>query len=341
MEYFTSAENHSYYHWQLELLIESFKEIQLEKNIVVSLSKSNSFQNPLFLNNIIKHKRIQGYENIGNIRGHDPLNKLYSLLWTLRSGLIKQPLFYLPTDVVIRSEPDIQFGEYPEFVFYPDPFFTIDTAEKAVGPFWKWINKEKADYKQKWVPTNSLFAISNIPETFFHFVIHRAELFAVQQLLNNQPIWDQTIYLALATSLSDHIKNIYCRAEYSLMSNLLDGTNTPFISYAKGMLPIFHKSMFTYANIAHASFGNPIQILSENFPSPNANHVSILARKSLNQANAATAAAAAATAATAATTISTAISTATATSTSTSTATSTSTINSVGTSDGIATVNVE
>ena len=58
MEYFVSAGNKAYYHWQLELLIQSFKEYGIEDKLVVAISSSEDPLYKNFCNNLKNHKRI-------------------------------------------------------------------------------------------------------------------------------------------------------------------------------------------------------------------------------------------------------------------------------------------
>lgn len=277
MEYFVTCENHPYYSWQLELLIESFKNIGCQNDLLISLSHTDASMN--YGSNLIAHNRINGFENIGVRRGCNQLNKIYNLLWSLQAGHIKQPLVYMQPDMVLRNPVVVEFVNlYPEFLFYPDPFFTFEQAEKEIGPFSKWLNK---NYKLQWIPISDFFIINKIPIELFVFIINRAELLAMHQLMENRPIHKNTVRAAFATSFSEYIENIFCRGDYSLVSQILDGINSPVISYEKGLLPDFHKLMFSYQAPAYISFGDPIKILSELYPTPNALYISKIATKKL------------------------------------------------------------
>lgn len=278
MEYLVSAESHPYYHWQIELLVQSFRKTHQEKNLLVVLTESNAPQSVRFNNLIESLPRIQGFQNLGKIRGHEPLNNLYCLQWAVQAGLIQQPFTWLiQPDVVLRHPLDPTFKDYSECFFYPDVFFSFNEAAK-IGPFWEWLGKEKSDYQSRWMPIGNIMIFSKLPVDIFPLFSHRAELLATHQLIEDKPISNKTIYLAVATVLSEYSDHIFCKGDYTLASGMLEGTESYFISYEQGMLPNFHKSMFSYAAPNYVAFGNPLQILSENFPSPNAFHVSCLAK---------------------------------------------------------------
>jgi len=280
MEYFVSVESHPYYCWQLELLIESFKENKLSNALVVVMSELDAPQN--IGKNLIEHKRLHGYQNIGDARGYKPLSPIYNLFWTLQSKQLEQPFVYMQPDMVLRSEPNIQFSNYPEFIFSPDPFFTFEKAEAEIGPFCKWLN---SDYSLNWLPLGSIFVANKIPIELFNLVAMRVELLAIKQLIDNKPISNLTIKTAFSTVLSDYSENISCHGDYSLVSDIMDGTNSSFISYENGLLPDFHKSMFLYSTSSHIAFGDPIKILSNTSTTPNSHYVSILAGKNLQSRN--------------------------------------------------------
>ena len=279
MNYFVNSENHPYYHWQLELLIESFKYNKCEESLLITVAENDNTK--YNCNNFVNHKRLVGYQNIGKMRGYLPLNELYGLMWATASDQIQQPFALIQPDVVLRSPLDISFASYSELIFYPDPFFTLDLAAKEVGPFWEWTKKNKSDYESKWISLSSILVFSKIPIEIFQMVVKQAELFIVQQLINGQEIWKHTCRLALATIISEFADQISCRGDYSLVEEAMGGGNSYFISYEKGILPDFHKSMFSYLSPNYVSMGDPLKILAEKSICPNAHYLSNLAKRTL------------------------------------------------------------
>jgi hypothetical protein len=282
MEYLVSAENTPYQQWQLELLIESFKHHNCEKDLLVCLSESDTPIHPSYWRNISDHKRIQGHENIGKTRGYKGLNALYDLSWAVQNKWITQPFAFIPTDVVLKEKLNVGLqSEYPEIVFNPSPFFTLESAEEAVGPFWEVTNKNKADYESVWVPLGPIIIFNKIPEDLFSRAIILAERLALKQLLRNQQIWEHTAKLAWAMNLSDFVSNLLLRGDYKLTMNMLESGNSPFIHYEHGLPPVFNKVMFQYPEPDFISFGDPFEILAANSPTRNAHFISELAKKSL------------------------------------------------------------
>lgn len=282
MEYLVSAENMPYQQWQLELLIESFKYHKCEKDLLLCLAESDAPTHPLFWRNISNHQRIQAHENIGKIRGYKGLNALYDLFWAVQNKWITQPFAYIPTDVVLKNKLNIQFQpDVSEIIFSPSPFFTLDLAEEVVGPFWEVTEKTKADYEVSWMPLGPIMIFNNIPEEFFERAIILAEKLALQQLLRKQPIWEHTATLAWSMNLSDYVRQLSLRGDYTLTMTMLDSSNSPFIHYEHGLPPVFNKAMFRYAAPDFVAFGDPFEILAENSPTESSHFISELAKKSL------------------------------------------------------------
>ena len=282
MDYLVSVENTPYYHWQLELLIESFKRHSCEDNLLICLAASDASANPMFWKNLPEHKRIQGHENIGKIRGFGPLNNLYSIMWANQFDWIKQPFASIPPDVVLYKPLTIYFSDYPEIIFSPSPFFTVDAAEDAVGPFWELSQKEKAFYEQSWIPMGSITLFNNIPAYIFERTTILAEKLALYQLLDGREIWEHTDKLAWAMNLADFIGQIKFTGDYSLSMTMLNEGDSPFIHYEHGLPPVFNKTMFQYSPPNFVSFGDPYAILAENSPTQSAHFISQLAQTLLD-----------------------------------------------------------
>jgi hypothetical protein len=285
MDYFLNIDNTPYYQWQTELLIESFKEKKCSNDLFLALTNSTntSFLNNNFTKNIFSHNRTYSFDDIGSKKGFPELNKFICLANCITKKLIKQPFFVLEPDVVLHNNIDMLFSKnYCEFIFAIDPFFTLESAEENVGPFWEWFNLEKDNLESNWVPLGECYAFNNIPDGFFYKVIKDAEKMALHQLLNQKNIWSRTVELSLAMNLSNNITNISCRGDYKIVAPVMFSSESYFISYKDGILPSFHKSMFKYNPPNYVSFGDPIKILSENTFSPNAKYISNLAKKSIS-----------------------------------------------------------
>ena len=276
MHYLVSFENQPEYQWQIELLLESFKKHNLSHDLLLSVVKSDLPSNPLFCRNLSNHEKTIGFDNIGKLRGYDKLNKYYNLMWTQMAGVINQPVMLIDTDVVLKNPVQYIFDLFPQFIFSPDLDFNFDLVASSVGNFWEWLDKDKEFFVKNWIPLGSASIFSYIPFHVFFQIIERIEFLAVKQLLEKKPIWEHTDKLGLISVMLDNLNNINCKGEYSLVSPVF-GSDANFVSYEKGIPPTFHKFMFKFSDEMFISFGDPIDILSKTFPSPNASYLAEIA----------------------------------------------------------------
>ena len=282
MDYFVNVENTPYYQWQLELLIESFKKNEIEDKLFIAISTDERVKiNKDFYTNISSHKRIIFVKNVGEEKGFSSLNLPYSLHVAIEKDLISQPFTVIEPDMVLNHEIKMEATDTADFLFDVDPFFTLENAEKNVGNFCEWFGKDREKIKKDWFPIGICYALNNFPKHFFYKVTKDAEKLALHQLLQGNKIWSNTVKLSLALNLADNLSKINARGTYDLVSQATSPSQFPFISYKQGMLPQFHKSMFSYPPPSYFSFGDPIETLSNIYYTPNIKFVSELASKSL------------------------------------------------------------
>lgn len=107
MDYFVNIENTPYFHWQVDLLIESFKKHNLQDNLVIGMEIGKQEKSlPEFQQNLTNHSRKYAYENsaVG----------MYGLL---EQRLLQQPFMCLPPDCVLYKPPVIAKLTKPHVVF--------------------------------------------------------------------------------------------------------------------------------------------------------------------------------------------------------------------------------
>lgn len=276
MDFFISTSDTPYNHWQLSLLIESFKQINLDNNLIVCLTSKD--QNSLSLEkkiikNLINHKRLYKLVSVLSKKyNYEPLNKIYSLLFALKEGFIKQPfLMFFEPDLVIREKIFLPEENITDFLYSSDLKFNFENAEKNFPNFWTKIDFSKEAFKETWLNLGNIIAFNNFPEDFFEELIVLTTDLVINQ---KDKIWEDTLKLALNLIL---LRNPKIRlTELNLESPAKSLQNSHFITYRDGILPDFHKSMFKYNPV---SLGNPIEILSNIYNCPNTKYISELANK--------------------------------------------------------------
>jgi hypothetical protein len=258
MDYFVNVENSPGQQWQAELLIESFKQQQLEESLVVGLSMTNIPPKGEFCRNLYSHCRIHSIANIGEVRGFDRLNWLYSMSNMLRSGSLKQPFVSIETNSVLFKPVAIdRQKEVPHVVFQVNPFFTLESVEEYIPTIKKHL--KSAD----WVPLGSTIYFNNIPQGYFDRAVYLTEVLAYEQLRAGKEIWRHTDRVAWVINILEMMGRCVIEGRYDFEMTMMDhGQSHNFINYERGAPPHFSKSMFQFLPPAMLSFGNPLDILA-------------------------------------------------------------------------------
>ena len=287
MDYFLSVPDLPYYHWQLDLLIESFQIKNCEDKLSVCIynaqESSRVGYNEDFLKNISSHERKVYTSNVGDKRGCCEINKLYNLLNFLNANKIKQPLMVIEPYNVLRKEYDLSIADasIPSFIFSVDPFFTLEEVEKNVGPFYSWFGLEKSIFESSWIPIGDIYIFNKVPTNFFFDTVRIAEKLALHQMLANNSVWKRTSDLAVSINALLNASSILCKGDCNIFSPMNSDFDSSFISYKDGYPPNFHKSMFSFKPPFGLSFGDPIKVLSGINYSPNSSYISNVARRSV------------------------------------------------------------
>lgn len=276
MDYFVNLDNTPFNQWQLELLIESFRRHNLQDSLVVCLNETDQLTNSEFVMNTYNHKRILTHRNVGKDRGYNKLNSFYGISWALQEGLLKQPFCKIPLDSVLFSPPP-PLPDYPVLSYQIDSLFTPELVLEYVDLF------EKKQLEENWPSAGEIVCFNNFPNSFFVRLINLTESLVFRQMRKNDTFWDMTDRLAFNLLVQEHVGKVPIRGVYDYESDMYNNYPKSFIHYDKGFVPIFQKSMFSYAPPDYISFGNPFKVLSENYPSGAFHYMSILARSYLSR----------------------------------------------------------
>lgn len=98
MKYFVSIEKTPYFYWQTELLIESFKNFGIEKDLLIAIADSKKGGNSIPKN--ISKCEILLHENWTENFNYKYLNKFLSLDLARRTRRIKPPFTVLEPDMI-------------------------------------------------------------------------------------------------------------------------------------------------------------------------------------------------------------------------------------------------
>ena len=240
MDYFVSIENSSYFYWQINLLLESFKDIEFDP--IVAIAKNDSKKPAIFAKNILEHKKSFYHNNLGTHVDFPPINKPFSILLALQNKILSTHFAVLHPDMVIVSPLDTTHKE--NIVFHsglPDPTF-----QKHIQPYLEAIAKARNLSLQDLPPSISLggtIIFRDVDIEFFQRVAYRMiNLYSLLAPGSNadfdiaKAAWTITIYEYLGKY---SVKGIYVEKQlidHDVKANL--------IHYRHGLPPLFSKQYY-------------------------------------------------------------------------------------------------
>ena len=267
MDYFVSIENTAYFHWQLGILIESFKVHNLEDRLVVAIAENDSPQYASFSKNVVNHKRFFIHPNFGR-----HLNCCKSVTAAFLNGVIETPFTLIHPDMVLvdpikPTDHNIIFNQSfndPEIISRIEA--DVKTAVEAFG-----LSREDAP---ETIPLGDVIVFNQIDIGDLNTIQFRTE-----QLIGKYgEDWNVSkagMILALYDLLS---RNYRYRADI-LEGTLLDDNLANFLHYKHGMPPVFSKLHYKYDTPQFMAGGAfPMQSLLENNPTVGTNYLQSIIR---------------------------------------------------------------
>jgi len=249
MKYFVSIENNVYSHWQIELLIESFKLHGIENDLMIAVAENENPCPDWFVKNITAHQNKFKHHNYGNQRKHRRLNKLYALYAATKSKLIEPPFVLLHPDMILLNP--IKTSESCNILYDKNDsndFFIETIKNKVNGP---------------WMDIGCSITFLDCPVSLFERAfIHMDDLVSknvisrnIEKIAWNFAIYDQKIFTAKQT--------------YKEISLLNADLNGDIIHYRHGLPPVFTKKNYLYAEPSYFSASeHPYKILLKHDVSP-------------------------------------------------------------------------
>lgn len=236
MQYFVSIENISYFHWQIELLIESFKHHKLEDKLCVAIAENKT---PCIVNykkNIIQHQNRLVHPN----NELKCINKIHGLISFLESGRLKAPYTIIHPDHLLLKP--VEQGE-PTILFHEE---NLNTIKFQMEPITSAIAAKFNLREFTWIPLGDVIVVNHdLPIDFYSRILHIIE--SLKDKFDNKKL-DKMAWILLLHELL-FIKNpppISIEGG-KLEQSLLDhNVVTNFIHYKHGMPPEFSKYYYKY-----------------------------------------------------------------------------------------------
>lgn len=279
MQYFISAENSSYFYWQLELLIESFLMQGMEKNLVIALAENDSQKIRGYSSNLVKYGEKFIHPNYGKELGYLPINRLNSIRYALAYKILKFPFVLIHADMILRNpikikEEDSQFGiivnNYEE-ISESDS----ESIKKAIKPEIEKIAEERGldvDLFPQ-IPSFSAPVVFNEScEYMWDAFFSKLQSNTMNMLEKKgkefpceRAAWEQT--------LMESFQHCVVKGDFMSAPLMFGDENMNFIHYKSGIPPVFNKRFFKFENGIFFGGQGPYETLLEHNPTVNTNYL--------------------------------------------------------------------
>lgn len=279
MQYFVSAENTSYFYWQLELLIESFIMHGVQDQLVIGLAENENQKVRGFSSNLVKHKNKFLHENKGRKKEYLPYNQIEGITSAISLGAIKVPFVLIHADMVMKK-PIVLSEEDEKYGIIINNFEEISSTEKEkvnkkIDQKIIELSKER-NVEEKIIPRLPCVSppiIFNDEESLYPFLssINSNIKKTFEEEGKNFPVYRTALEMALVESFQ------HLTIKGSFMANTLlddEDKDANFLHYKTGIPPVFNKRFYKYEGESIHYFGqNPHEMLLENNPTPNTNYI--------------------------------------------------------------------
>lgn len=277
MQYFVSAENSSYFYWQLELLIESFLMQGMEKNLVISLADNNQQKIRGFSNNLVKYGNKFMHENEGQELDYLPINRINALRHVIENKLIKFPFTLIHADMILKN-PILVDEKDEEFGIIINNYDDISDSERNAikeenkPAIQKLAKDRKIDFEK--IPAIPFFSAPVVFNKSFEYI---APLFFARlhdnliNILKKQGKTFPCEKAAWELTITESFQHCSVKGEFLAAPLLFENEQVNFIHYKSGIPPVFHKRFFDFKQGIYFNGQGPYEALLEHNPTVNTN----------------------------------------------------------------------
>jgi len=231
MDYLVSIERTAYFHWQIELLIESFRHHNLQDSLVIAIADGDDpFE--CYLPNFYQHERKFLHAN--NLACKNA-NKFHAISAALQNKLIQQPFVLIHPDMILMKPLD--FVSSANILFHDENYPPIP----EIAPHIQEIAKLKGVEELPWLSVGGVMRFQDVPVEFFDQALQNCLKLKIEfpeHHFVERAAWILTIYEWLGALTCE--ANVF---EITLMNHDVESN---FIHYKYGIPPMFNKHMFRF-----------------------------------------------------------------------------------------------
>ena len=279
MQYFVSAENSSYFYWQLELLIESFLMQGMEKQLVIGLADNEEQKIRGFSRNLVRYGNKFMITNEGRESGYLPINRINTIRYATGQGILKFPFVMIHADMILKKPIEIsaEDNDYGIIVNNFDELAERETklVGEEVDSLIERVAEERSFNKEEItkIPFFSAPVIFNksmeyCSDTFFSKVqAHENDLITRKgaEFPCERAAWEMAI--------SEAFQHFGVKGRFLSAPMMYEGEDVNFIHYRSGIPPVFHKKYFKYEEGTYFSSMGPYDTIMDHNPTVNTNYV--------------------------------------------------------------------
>lgn len=290
MQYFVSAENSSYFYWQLELLIESFLMQGMEKDLVIGLVQNDDQKIRGFASNLVKYGTKFMIPNEGRESGYLPLNRIASIRHGLARGILKLPFVMIHADMILKKplEEDEDEGSCG---MVTNNFDEPDEVEgQRVKTKVDEFAKDLAEEREVDPETVTRVPFLSAPFVFNKFMGYCSEAFFSMIYTHEKELIEKEgpnfpcERAAWEMAIAEAFQHFNVKGKFMSAPLMFAGEDFNFIHYKSGIPPVFHKKYFRFEGGTYYSSAGPYEVLMDHNPTVNTNYLQQVIR-SYNKRN--------------------------------------------------------
>lgn len=283
MQYFVSAENTTYFYWQLELLIESFFMNNMGGDLLVAFAENDSQKILGFSSNLLRLNGKFVHPNEGREIGYLPINRVSSIRYALAYKALKFPFALIHSDMVMRKPIDDPTEDMPSVTLnnFDDH---LDAEERLVK---EEIRENLASLaEERGVDMEALPSVPflSMPMVFNKSFENIAEVFFAKlqtnmiSILKNKGASFPCEKAAWELTLAESFQHCSIAGRFMSAPMLFDSDAPNFIHYRSGIPPVFHKKFYRYENAVYLTGQGPYDTLMEHNPTVGTDYVQSVVR---------------------------------------------------------------
>ena len=221
MDYFVSIDNTAYDRWQAELLIESFKQHNLQDYLCIAIAANDEPQHADYSKNLKEHKRKVMHDNFGD------KNNIFSLIIALDNNFIREPFTLLRPHMILTEE--IQEGS-------DNVIWNVEADMPDKEEVKSLLSVEELD---PIINPGDVYIFKNCPNRFFHKIAQR--------------MTELSERLAIILTLYEYYGYMTMGSGQLEIPMIYDNVAMPIINYRHGYPPHWHRMNYNFGSVLQFS----------------------------------------------------------------------------------------